>query len=425
MKTILKKIIIFYLGICTKIRLILYNPKIIAITGSVGKTSTKDAIYDIISLKYNCIKSKGSFNTEFGLPLTVLQIDKNFDSCINILFIIFISIVKAFIPFRVKYLILEMGAEKKGDISYLSKLARPDISIITSIAKVHIDEKQFKNIDEIREEKLQLGLNLKKGGLLILNGDNKYLKNLDNRFDYINKIYYGFDFENDFHGSMVNDIDIHKKTEFNIHYDDNKFNFQTNIIGDFNLYSIMSAILLGLYLDIDIKKMENTVLNMQLPNGRLNKIEGIKDTTILDSSYNSSPFATKIVLEFFAKIKAKRKIMVLGNMNELGKESQNEHIKLGNIASKSGDILLCVGENAKYIMQGAISSNFKKENIYIFEDSISAGEFLKDYINTHDLILFKGSQNNVRLEKAIKMIMKNPNLASELLVRQSNFWERK
>jgi len=155
----------------------------------------------------------------------------------------------------------------------------------------------------------------------------------------------------------------------------------------------------------------------------MNLIAGIKETTIIDSSYNASPSSMTKALELLAEMQAERKIAALGTMNEMGELTQAAHLTAGKQAAEAAKVLIAVGPEAATIKQGALEAGMNEKNVFTFFESEEAGHFLKDYLKPSDLTLIKGSQNRVRMEKVVKIVMKSPEKARTLLCRQEEAWE--
>jgi UDP-N-acetylmuramoyl-tripeptide--D-alanyl-D-alanine ligase len=418
----LKKIFKFIIGqiLAIKARRYLrkHRTQVIAITGSIGKTSTKEAIYKILKSKFNVYSSKKSFNTEFGLSLAVLQEEESgFSSPLAWLKILH----RVFFKQKEVYqkMVLEMGADHPGDIKKLVKIAKPKIGVITNIAPVHLGEGQFKDINDIAKEKSTIIKNLSKKDIAVLNYDDPLIRKMETS---AKKIMVGLE-----PSSTVRAKNIHitsKHIRFTVTYKKQSEQFIIPVLGKFQVYVFLPAIAVGLQMGITLKNCAKALSDFTLPCGRMNSIPGVSRSIIIDSSYNSSPVTTKKALEFLSELRANRKIAALGTMNELGEMSKEAHVTLGKQASDVVDILIAVGQEAATIKQGAVDGGMDESKVFTFLDSEEAGNFLKEELSPRDLVLVKGSQNRVRMEKLVKIIMARPEKASKLLCRQGEIWEK-
>lgn len=310
--------------------------KVIAITGSVGKTTTKELLYNILKTKYKVYKSDKNYNNHIGLPLTLSNINQNYD-----------------------YILLEMGMNHKGEINYLSNIAKPNIGIITNIGTSHIGN--FNTYEDIIYSKLELTNYLKD----ILFIDKKYNK-------YINykNIYYYKDYQ------IKNITNTLENTNFiiNINNIDYKINF--NIPGIHLINNILICIDVSLYLNIKIEDIIKTINEFIMPENRLNIYK--KDFIILDDSYNASLESTIGLLDTIKNIK-KEKIIIIGDILELGNYSKEIHLKINNKLKEIYGLKLLVGEETKVI--DGIHFNNNKEII----------NYLKSIVLKDKLIILKGS----------------------------------
>ena len=412
-------------------RLILnkYKPKIVAVTGSVGKTSTKDAIYSVMSTSFYVRKSEKSFNSDIGIPLTILGCNNAWSDPImwicNIWDGIKLLVFKNNYP---EWLILEVGADRPGDIKNVTKWLKPDVVVLTKFAKTPVHIEFFKNRDEIITEKKYLVDALKHGGTLIVNGDDEDAMKI-RESSKNNSIVYGTDKVSDL---VASNIEINYSDDkkpcgmaFRVNYKNDSVPVVINgTLGAQNIYSALGAFAVGLSQKINLTTAGISLLNHDTPRGRMKIILGIKDTVIIDDTYNSSPVALASALNTLKEIKVRnkgRKIVVLGDMMELGKHSADEHYKAGQFLADICDNLFTVGIRARKIAEGALDEEMSEKNIFQFEDSVETGKFLQEFIKKNDVILLKGSQS-IRMEKAVLEIMAEPEKVGELLVRQEEEW---
>jgi len=430
MKNSFKKIISSILQIESRLILWKYKPKIIAITGSVGKTSTKDAVYAVISKISYVRKSEKSFNSEIGLPLTILGCPNGW----NDPYIWFKNILKGFWLFiwphkYPKWLVLEVGVGKPDDMKKTASWLKTDAVIITAIGDMPSHIEFFNSRNHLVEEKSKLIKTLKKDGVLILNADDITVLAMKSKTK--NRIItYGFNKEADISGSedtiLYSSAGQPQGIIFRV--DENGKSLPVAIEGVFgrnHVYAFLASLALAFGLKLNMLEATDALKNYEVPPGRMRLLSGINDSFIIDDTYNSSPFACESALKTLGGIKDKgRKIAVLGDMLELGKHTEEAHKNIGKIIKENVDILIIVGQRAKSIKIGAMESGMKEKNIFEFLNSIEVGEFLKTFVKHDDLILIKGSQG-MRMERTVEAILFDQKNKNKLLVRQDTEWKNK
>lgn len=426
MKNILKQIVVYILELEARAVLKKYKPKIIAITGTVGKTSTKDSVYTALCNFYFCRKSQKSFNSELGVPLTILGLQNAEQSVLgwikNILDGLDVVILPNHYP---EWLILEIGTDRPGDIEAVSKWVKPDITIITKLSRTPVHIEFFSSVEEVFAEKGNLVKALKPGGTLVLNADDEdvllYKKMSDEKI-----LLFGNEVEADIRGS-----------EYEVMYDENKLpvgirflitvqneTHQVELLGTLGAhhsYHVLAAMAVISALKEDIGSAIKSFRRHETTPGRMRLVPGLKGAMIIDDTYNSSPVALNEALKTLKNIKAKRKIAILGDMLELGKFSIEAHKNAGVNAKDSSDILVTVGVRSRAIAESALNSGMNENNIFQFDDSKEAGDFMQNVLKNGDVILIKGSQG-MRMEKTVEEIMAEPDKKGEYLVRQYGFW---
>jgi len=420
-KSILKNIIAIFLKIEAKLILKKYKPKIVAITGTVGKTSTKDAIALILAIKFNVRKSEKSYNSELGVPLTIIGAKSAWNNVFE-WFLVFLKGLKALIKKEEypEWLVLEMGVGKPKDMERLVSWIFPNIAVFTALAEIPVHVEKFPSAEDLIKEKIKLAGALKKDGCLILNGDDKIILNLKES----KTITYGFTEGLDLIASNYNISP--DGINFKIDYKGNIIPVRIpNVFGKQYVYTALAALAVGISLELNLVETVEAISRFKPPAGRLNLLEGIKNSFILDDTYNSSPIAVLAALEVLKTLPAERKIAVLGDMLELGKFTIEEHKKLGRLVKEFKiDLLFTVGPRAKFIADEARCVGFDPQNIFEFSNSEEAKIPLQEKIKQKDLILVKGSQV-MRMEKIIEEIMAHPELKPELLARQEKEWQNK
>lgn len=411
----MKGMVAGFLGILARRRLSKTKPVVIGVTGSFGKTLTKEAIWWVVSHQQGnkAGRSEGNLNTEFGMPMTILGASGNLSGvgAIGILGRAWVNSGKK--PEWDK-IVLEFGADGPGDIARLLKIAKPDVAVVTGVAAQHVAPGQFKDVAEVAWEKGLLPGALKKDGFAILNADDKRVREMHTSGQ---KILVGKNARADWVVKNVRD-DL-RGLKFELWHEGKRVaRVVTEILGGQHVFALAAALVCSHLLGVEMRG--NVFEGFKLPAGRFGLIEGGNGSVIVDSSYNAAPKPVMAALEWLKKQEGKR-VAVLGQMNELGEISEKEHEKIGKVASESCDLVCGVFGDAEVMCEVAKKMNPDLE-VKFFQDAEKCGEWLAARVKKDWVILCKGSQNKVRVEKVVKMLMKNPRQAGKLLVRQSEFW---
>jgi UDP-N-acetylmuramoyl-tripeptide--D-alanyl-D-alanine ligase len=430
MKYTFKKIIVYILQIESRLVVYKYKPKIIAITGSVGKTSTKDAVYATLSGVAHVRKSDKSYNSEVGLPLTILGLSNGWNDPLQWLQIILKGFWLFLAPHKYpKWLVLEVGVGKPGDMHRTALWLKTDAVIITAIGETPSHIEFFNSRKHLIEEKTQLIKTLKKDGLLILNADDEDVLQMKTK-SKCRTVTYGFKEGADILGSgdsiFYDDVDVPKGVIFRI--DEEGKSLPVVIEGVFgrnHVYASLGALAFSSGLKLNMLSAIDMLKNYDVSPGRMRLLQGISGSMIIDDTYNSSPFACESALRTLGEVKSSgRKIAVLGDMLELGKHTIEAHQNIGKIAYEYCDMLIVVGPRAKAIKEGAVEAGMKEKKIFEFLNSNEAAEFIKTFIKKADLVLIKGSQG-MRMERVVEAILLDKENKSKLLVRQDGGWLEK
>lgn len=411
MKNIYLKIIYKVLAFYAKKIITTHSPFVVAITGSVGKTSTKEAVYQVLHDKYgdSVRKNFGNLNAEIGIPLTILGYDKIPNKFVWPLFLL-LAWFKTKIKNYPKYLVLEMGVEHPGDIEYFCSIVRPDIAIITSTSSAHIVN--FKSEEQFQKEKISLIDHLKDGGKAIVNYDDANLAKIEDENIYSVAI------NNDSANFRAESIKLSLSgTEFRIVKTGHKISIKSRLLGNQMIYPQMFAFAVADILGFSSIETGKSLEKISPIPGRLNLIEGRDDITIIDDTYNSNPTSAKLAIDFLDRVDYKgRKIVILGNMNELGTNEKLLHQKIAEYSKSKFEQVIFVGINSSIMQENC------DHNSLCFKTRKELIDNLDKILKPNDLILVKASQNKNYLEEVVKKIMKDPSLAKEQLVRQSKEW---
>ncbi len=426
-----KSLLQYWLRVLSKIILKKYKPDIIGITGSVGKTSTKEAAATVLQSKYNVRRSPKNYNNEIGVPLTIIGVEKNPRRSILGWLGVFLKAKKLIFVRDKNYpeiLVLEMGADKPGDIEYLTNLAPCKVGVLTFISHAHTEF--FKTIKKISQEKKVIISHLRQDGFAVLNFYNELvMQNAGTTKAEV--ITYGF---KDGADLRVTDINILTDEQtgwptglnFKVSYKGSAVPvFLPGMIAKSSISSALAGLAVGTIFGVNLVDGAQALGKFPGVAGRMRLIPGIKNTLIIDDTYNSSPEAAKAAVETLAQTTIKdgaERYAALGDMLELGPETENAHRELGfKVAELGIDNLITVGEAAKYIAQAAKEAGIDEHRITSFSGSAEAGKFLQEKLKEGDVVLAKGSQGG-RMEKLVKEVMAEPLQAANLLSRQSKEW---
>lgn len=411
------------------------HPKIVAITGSVGKTSTRNAIATLLGERFAVRTNIKNYNNEFGVPLTIIGIASPGRSVFGWLKVFGEAVKLAFFrdPSYPNMLVLEYGADKPGDIRYLCEIAQPDVAVLTAISPVHLAN--FGTMEKLMDEKGSLLVSVKSEGVAVANADDPQVMMLTARANASVKTF-GLSANADV---RVSDVRLQTREDFSFDPGEtfSTLTFDliagteqetvslTNRLGKGPIASVLAAVCVGQSLGLHLSEMKELVSKIPSEPGRMHPIAGIKGSLILDDSYNAAPasmLAALEVLKQFSVAESARRIAVLGAMAELGPLTQDEHRLLGLRVAEGGvDRLVCVGEPAQDIRLGALEAGMSEEHIQFFPTSKEAGRWLDHEIKKGDIVLVKGSQS-ARMEWIVKDVMAEPLRAKELLVRQEDKW---
>ena len=357
----------------------LYNIPVIAITGSVGKTSTKDIIANVVSQKYKTLKTEGNNNNNIGLPFTILKLENH------------------------EAMVLEMGMNHFGEISLLTSIAKPNICVITNIGTSHIGN--LGSRENILKAKLEI-LEGCENPTVIINNDNDLLHNwYEKNAKNFNIKTYGIQENSDFNATNI--IVQESSSEFTCKIQNEEEKVKVPVGGEHFILNSLCAIAVADVLKIPEDKIIKGIESFKLTKKRMDINELPSGIKIINDAYNASFESMKVALKFLAESKGARKIAVLGDMFELGDFSKELHEKVGSqVAKNQIDILICSGENSKNIANQAEKEGLKKEQIYYLEQKEQIIELLKNITKAGDVILFKASNGMKFYELAEKIIQK-------------------
>ena len=348
----------------------------IAVTGSVGKTTTRDMVYSTISAKYNSLKNVGNLNNQFGVPLTLFNLNKEHECAV-----------------------IEMGMSGFNEIEYLANIVNPQIGIISNIGYSHVEH--LGSRDGIFKAKMEVATNFDENSLLIVNGDDDCLKTLKTK-DLVYKLRtFGFDKDNDIYCKSY-EMD-EESINFVAVINRKKEEFFIPTVGKHNIYNAMAAILVGLNLNMTIEEIKDGLKNFQCTKNRLDIIKKDK-LTIIDSVYNASIDSMSAALNILGRYE-NRRVAILGDMFEMGEFAEFGHRQVGKAALGNIDIMIAIGKDSEFIVKELKENNMNENNLYYFETKEEAIENLDNIIKDDDVILVKASRG-MNLEKVVEYLNK-------------------
>jgi len=423
----MRKILQFILKILAKIVLWQHQPEIVAVTGSVGKTSTKEAIYHVLKKQFRVRRNVKNYNNEIGVPLTILGLETGSRSLFAWLKNFFkaglIILGKENYP---EILVLEIGVDRPGDMKYLVDFIPVKIGIITAIGQFPSHLEFFPEKGKLIKEKALLVKSLSKNGLAVLNYDDLSVRMIgDDLPEKVKMIQYGFGGGADlkiFNFQFSLPAGRLEKGDFGVNF---KLDYQGNVIpiklskvlGKHQAYAAAVAAVVGLNFGLNLVEISNALRKYRSLAGRTNLIKGVKNSWIIDDSYNSSPSAALAALEILEEFPG-RKIAVLGDMLELGEATEAGHRQIGQKAASVVDLLFTIGSRTRFIADQAQQQGLAQEKIFKFSQAKEAALVIQEKLAKGDIILIKGSRA-MHLEKVVKEIMAHPEKADKLLIGQT------
>jgi UDP-N-acetylmuramoyl-tripeptide--D-alanyl-D-alanine ligase len=422
MKEFAKKIIVALLTWEAKRVLTKKKPYVIAVTGNLGKTSTKDAVYAVLKDHFYVRRSEKSFNSDFGVPLTILGEKSAWNHPLKWLGILYRGFFVAQDSDYPTHLVLEIGADKPGDIKSIAKWLTPDIAVMTQFAEVPVHVEFFKDREHLIKEKEYLPKSLREEGLFIYNADDHDSVLMKERISARN-LSYGIEHVSDAYARHISVYGEPDGTLANatICGEEVKITLP-QVLGKSPVYATLPALLIAHELQVPLSHAVTALRDGEKPKGRMRLLPGMNKSTIIDDTYNSSPKAVHHGLKTMQTVDAKgRKIVVLGDMLELGDHTREEHYKVGKEVAKTAHMLITVGVRSRFIAEGALDAGMKDEDILECESSLDAGKELVSRVKEGDVVYVKGSQS-MRMEKAVKMILASEHDPHKLLVRQDTEW---
>ncbi|SHS47325.1 UDP-N-acetylmuramoyl-tripeptide--D-alanyl-D-alanine ligase [Mycobacteroides abscessus subsp. abscessus] len=352
--------------------------KVVGITGSNGKTTTKDMTANLLSLSYKVQKTEGNFNNHIGLPLTLLRLEEDTDIAV-----------------------VEMGMSALGEIEFLSKLAKPDVVIVTNIGESHLQD--LGSRENIAKAKLEIISGIKENGLIVYNGDEPLLRK--GLSDYVGSAElqtFGRSSENTLYPVSI--VQKDDGSTFTINKGNEEFHLP--VLGIHNILNALGSMLIANYFDVPFEKMNEGFAQLKLTSMRMELVSGAKGEKIINDAYNASPTSMRAAVDLVTTLSGyEKKILVLGDMLELGPNEENFHYEIGSGVNKEAiDYVFTYGKLGQFIAEGA-KSVLPEDRVKAYENKTDLISELKKYTDTKTLLLVKASRG-MRLEEVVHELQK-------------------
>ena len=347
----------------------------LAVTGSSGKTTTKDMLYFAVSESRKTLRNLGNLNSEIGLPMTVFNLDESHECAV-----------------------LEMGMYVQGEIDYLAEIVKPHFAIITNVGVAHIQSAGSR--ENILKAKMEIANYMTQSDVLLINGDNDMLQTVDTGAIKPSVYKYGLEEHNDIRLISYETTESGMKIRADILGKITEYEIPT--LGIHNIYNSLSVMGLCSLMGLDMKKSAEGIRKYQPSKYRM-EIKSVSGKTLIEDFYNANPDSLRASIETFRQMQGERKVAVLADMLELGAISENEHMNAGIQASEIFDVIICIGSDAKYIGKGAIENGFDKGRVYYFANNEEAVSEINSILRPGDAVLMKGSRG-MKLEEVAESI---------------------
>ena len=408
-----------------------FTPTVVGITGSVGKTSAKSAAVAVVGATRRVRMAPDSHNNEFGFPLTILGVWSESDlklvsrksaagghvfrkiwfwgKVIVLGFVRLVFMPKRFYP---EVLVLEYGADRPGDLRYLLEIARPTVGLVTAIGEIPVHIAFYEDAEAVVREKSRLVEAVPASGVIILNADDPRVLGMKEK-TRAKVITFGF--------GEASEVRI---TNFEHRFEEKDgvsvpvgVSFKLNYAGSFvpvripgaggraQAYAVAGSAAIGVSFNLNLVTIAQALTKYQAAPSRMQFIPGIHQSLLIDDSYNAAPLSMRLALTTLEELPAKRRVAVIGDMRELGSHSAKVHRDIGALASGICDLLVAVGTEAQFIVEGALTAGLKQSAIIQANSAEEVVEKLPDLIKPHDLVLIKASRA-VGLEAVVKSLTK-------------------
>jgi UDP-N-acetylmuramyl pentapeptide synthase len=422
MKSFFRSIVASLIALLARAIVRKYKPKIIMITGSVGKTSTKDAVASMLSASYDVRASEKSYNSEFGVPLTIIGAGNPWYDVFAWLLVIEEALVLILTPaVYPEMLVLEVGADRPNHLKQILKIATPDAVVVTRLPDIPVHVEAYASAEAVREEEFAPAYALGPNAPLIICADDEHAKRLALS---ISAPVSSFGFAKDatvhlsdvaviYQGTQPTGMEVDALLEGKHHT-----LIVKGALGKSQIFAPAAALALAHALGLSLEKSLKGLGEYVPSAGRARILDGVNSSLLIDDTYNASPAAVEEVLNSLSMIEAKRKVVVLGDMLELGRYSVEQHERIGTLAASQADVVVSVGIRARALAESARKAGAKE--VFDYPDSKIAGQELESLIQEGDVVLIKGSQS-IRMERVVEMLLANKADTTKL-IRQEKEW---
>jgi UDP-N-acetylmuramoyl-tripeptide--D-alanyl-D-alanine ligase len=348
----------------------------IGITGSVGKTSTKELVAALLSQKFKVLKNPGNRNNEIGLPLTLLELEATHERAV-----------------------LEMGFYVPGEIHTLCEIAQPHVGVVTNIGTVHAERAGSQEAIARGKAELVESLPPAPEGTAILNMDDPWVRSMAEK-THAKCFTYGIKENADLTASEIKSLGL-DGISCTLNYQDQTYPIKSPLLGEFSVYTILRATAVALTEGLDWGTVKSTLATSRV-DLRMHQYQLPNGAVIIDDTYNASPASTTAALQLLSELKGHR-VAVLGDMLELGQYETTGHQAVGKAAARAADLLVLVGERSRASAEAAIANGFPEEHVIWYPDSKNAAQHASNFIQNGDIVLIKGS-NSMRMDKIIEAL---------------------
>ncbi|MEI8344337.1 MAG: UDP-N-acetylmuramoyl-tripeptide--D-alanyl-D-alanine ligase [Candidatus Moraniibacteriota bacterium] len=402
------------------------KPTVVAITGSVGKTSAKDAIYSVLSAKFSVRENQKNYNNEIGIPLTIIGAESGGRNVFKWLWVFLRWLLALILPGYPKILVLELGIDRPGDMAHFMSFIHPKVSVVTNVSASHLEF--FSTVERIAKEKSVLVRALADSDFAILNGDDELVFQMGKNTK-ASVLSFGYSQEAAINASNLNynyQAGAPDGISFKLNYQGKNIPIRLkNILAGHYVYAALAAIATGIIFKMNLVEIAQAIEKLQSPTGRMNLVPGVNGGYIIDDTYNASPISTLAALETLSQLQGQRKIAVLGDMLELGDQSQKGHLEVIKKAFELNvNPLFIIGERMTQAAKKYFAEQLLIEKIRVFNSHQEIILALQKIIKKRDFVLVKGSQG-MRMEKIVEGILANPEDGEKLLCRQTSQWKEK
>jgi UDP-N-acetylmuramoyl-tripeptide--D-alanyl-D-alanine ligase len=404
-----------------------HKPTIVGVTGSVGKSSTKEAIALVLGAKFDVRKNEENYNNEIGIPLTIIGAKSGKRSLWGWIRVLTQWVKVVF--FGVKYpeiVVLELGIDRPGDMKYLLSFLPISVGVLTNVSSSHLEF--FNTVGQIAREKGLLIKQLSESGTAIVCADDERVMRVTSKTK-AKVITFGLSEEASIHADNISfsgDLGHFDGCHFKLSFDGKTIPVHLPfVVAQHHIQAVLAGIAVGMAFKLNPIDMVASVRSFRSLPGRMRVIDGFKQSWIIDDTYNSSPVSLHAALATLQSFQSGRRIVVLGDMLELGSESEDAHRKVAQWVIEAGaDVVVLVGSRMLVVYESLIHDDYPQEHCLWFDNPTDAGNAIRDLITSGDIILVKGSQG-MRMEKITEALMAHQEKAEELLCRQSSDWKRK